>query len=446
MDGHAPDQRPGTSAEAGGAALAPPVAWYLGRDGQQFGPVNDAEFRRLYETGQLRPADLVWREGFAEWRAVASMQPNAQHSMAEVTPPASVQQQPHATSATAASERAEASRSSGPRPSTGAPAQQARPRQPVRPASVAAAPASAPNDEAALARARRRTKPDRTAAMARGGRRIGRSLAWLAIAAFFALTLGAAYFVVAGDKNLLRMATALIPSFGERTVVTAPIGGFAKTADATDAAMQKSLLWQTLKTHHAEWYAQRVKEATAASNAGKSESEIANIMMQAVVALRRQYAGEATSAPVQRLKSIATLFVANLTNLRAHSIDACFQFVSSGEGAPAVVALLQSPEYTSGLQAQLSATFEAIAAGQRTPRIYPRPKPEDYDALVTVLETRGWKDADLQLFSDSGALGKASPESVCRLVTQWIESQLAISEPDTQMRLLVDSLRPVVGG
>ena len=263
---------------------------------------------------------------------------------------------------------------------------------------------------------------------------------------FFALTLGAAYFVVAGDKNLLRMATALIPSFGERIVATAPIGGFAKTPEATDIAMQKSRLWQVLKRNHAEWYAQRVREATEAMQANKTDSEVANLMMQAVVKLRREYAGEATSAPFVRLKSIVTLFTSNLGRMRAQNIDTCYQFVSAGEGAPAVVALLQSPEQTSALQAQLVAIFEAVAEGHKTPRIYPRPKPEDYDTLVTILEERGWKNADMQLFSDSAALAKASPATVCRLVTEWFESQLAIQDPDIQLRLIVDSLKPVVAG
>ncbi len=275
---------------------------------------------------------------------------------------------------------------------------------------------------------------------------IGRGLLWAAIAAFFAITLTAAYLVVASDKNLLRMATALIPGRGEKVTVTAPIAGFARTTEATDQALQKSVLWQVLKKYHGDWYAERVREATEAAVANKSQGEIASAMMQGVVKLRRQYAAEATSAPVARLKSIATLFTANLVRMRAHSIDSCYQFVSAGEGAPAVVTLLQVPEFTSTLQAQLVATFEAIEEGRRATRIYPQPKPEDYDVLVKLLEARGWKNADMQLFSDSGALAKASPETVCRLVTEWFESQLAIDDPDIQLRLIVDSLRPVVAG
>ena len=62
-------QKPAPPPSSEAAAPAPETAWYVGRDGQQYGPVADAEFRRMFEVGQLLPTDLVWREGFPEWRA-----------------------------------------------------------------------------------------------------------------------------------------------------------------------------------------------------------------------------------------------------------------------------------------------------------------------------------------------------------------------------------------
>jgi hypothetical protein len=35
---------------------------------------------------------------------------------------------------------------------------------------------------------------------------------------------------------------------------------------------------------------------------------------------------------------------------------------------------------------------------------------------------------------------------VCQLVHDWFAAQLAIKDPDMQLRLLVDSLKPVVAG
>jgi hypothetical protein len=47
---------------------APRIEWYLARSGQQYGPLSDAEMRKFVEFGHLRPTDLVWRQGFTEWR------------------------------------------------------------------------------------------------------------------------------------------------------------------------------------------------------------------------------------------------------------------------------------------------------------------------------------------------------------------------------------------
>ncbi len=419
----------GGLAEAAVVSAQPPVAWYLGREGQQFGPVNDAEFRRLFDGGQLLPTDLVWREGFAEWLPVASLQLAPLEPAPAVPPPPPPPHRAHQED----DRRDQASEHHlDERP---APRAQQR---------TIAADASSP-------RAAGRSSPRTVAAEPRPEPRRRKSsflrvVAWVAILAFFVITLGAAYLVVAGDRNLLTMAKAIIPSLGGRIPATAPIGGFASTPEATDIGLQKSRLWQVLKQYHPEWYADRVREVTEAKRADKSDKDIANSLMQAVVSLRRKFAGDATSAPYARLKSIATLFTSNLTQMRAESIDTCYQFVSAGEGAPAVVAMLQSPEHTSALQAQLVEIFEAITEGRRAPRVYPAPKPQDYDALVKILEERGWKNKDMQLFSDSAALAKASPETVCRLVSEWFESQLKIQDQDLQLRLIVDSLKPVVAG
>ena len=59
---------------------------------------------------------------------------------------------------------------------------------------------------------------------------------------------------------------------------------------------------------------------------------------------------------------------------------------------------------------------------------------------------RGWTQADMQLFSDERALSRAPPEKVCQLVTDWFAAQLDIKDQDIQLRLLVDSLKPVVAG
>ena len=42
--------------------------WYLARDGEQYGPISEAEMAKLVELGHLQPNDLLWRDGFPDWR------------------------------------------------------------------------------------------------------------------------------------------------------------------------------------------------------------------------------------------------------------------------------------------------------------------------------------------------------------------------------------------
>jgi hypothetical protein len=43
--------------------------WHVSQDGNSKGPFTDAQVRDLASTGRLRPFDLLWREGMAEWVA-----------------------------------------------------------------------------------------------------------------------------------------------------------------------------------------------------------------------------------------------------------------------------------------------------------------------------------------------------------------------------------------
>lgn len=42
------------------------VEWFWIKDGQKCGPVDAAGIRRMAQTGQLDPTDLIWREGLAD--------------------------------------------------------------------------------------------------------------------------------------------------------------------------------------------------------------------------------------------------------------------------------------------------------------------------------------------------------------------------------------------
>ena len=107
---------------------------------------------------------------------------------------------------------------------------------------------------------------------------------------------------------------------------------------------------------------------------------------------------------------------------------------------------MQNPTLAAHLQAQLTAVFEAIADGRKKVRSYPEPRRTDYDALKADLIKRGWSEADLRLFTDAGALARASPEKVCQLVHDWFAAHFEIKDPDMQLRLLVETIKPVIGG
>lgn len=54
-------------------ALDTDIQWFLARDGKQHGPLSDMELKKLIELGHLKPTDLLWRQGFSDWRAANSV-------------------------------------------------------------------------------------------------------------------------------------------------------------------------------------------------------------------------------------------------------------------------------------------------------------------------------------------------------------------------------------
>jgi hypothetical protein len=64
--------------------------WFYGRDGQQLGPVTLTALQALVGTGQLRPFDLVWREGMPQWvqaSTVPKLFPSGSVAPGAVPPP-----------------------------------------------------------------------------------------------------------------------------------------------------------------------------------------------------------------------------------------------------------------------------------------------------------------------------------------------------------------------
>ncbi len=44
-----------------------PSVWFVARDGQEHGPINEAEFAEFLRGGHLRPSDYIWYDGLDDW-------------------------------------------------------------------------------------------------------------------------------------------------------------------------------------------------------------------------------------------------------------------------------------------------------------------------------------------------------------------------------------------
>lgn len=75
------------------------VEWYYAKDNRQMGPVSALELKRLATFDELRPDDLVWREGMTEWAAARNVRGLFDQETA--TPAAAAPAAPSAVSAKA---------------------------------------------------------------------------------------------------------------------------------------------------------------------------------------------------------------------------------------------------------------------------------------------------------------------------------------------------------
>jgi hypothetical protein len=215
----------------------------------------------------------------------------------------------------------------------------------------------------------------------------------------------------------------------------------------TVAEIDANPTWRFVKGEFPEWYGERAREVLRLKSEKQAPAAIGRYMAEALVALRRTHASDALAASPSRLKSIAQAFIDNLIELKRHSVEACYSYISHGEANPTVIELVASQPKAAGmLDRQQLAVFEAVAEGRRQRQTHLPPRRADYDALADELVRRGWNDQDLQTFSDPRLLSRATPDRVCRMVHDWFAAHLAIQDTSIQLRLLVESLRPVVAG
>jgi GYF domain 2 len=409
------------------SAPASQALWYLAREGQQYGPLSDVELAKFIELGHLQPTDLLWRDGFPDWRPAMVVFPDRTQAPPKPTAPphkANPKSQPDARARTAVSQ-SRRSKEAG-LVAAGRAQSHASSSEPA--VAVASGEPDVPLDNQRVPSAKR-------------------AVVWLALLGLLG-TLGWCVYRYKADVGALvtSLPRAIFDGGARKSMAASPFPPLAGSAEQMDAALQTAALWRVIKREFPDWYADRLKDTVKLAGENKDDGEKGQYLARALVGLRRQQVENALAASPPRLKAVASAFFDNLVQLRKHSVDACFGFISQGEANPAIVKLLQGSEHTAHLQVEMTAVFEAIAEGRKWPRVYTPPRKTDYDMLAVELKNIGWTPADLQLFTDEQALAHARPEKVCQLVHDWFAVQLSIKDVDVQMRLLVASLRPVVAG
>ncbi len=265
------------------SAPASSTQWYLAREGQQFGPISEAELAKFIELGHLQPNDLLWREGFPDWRPAMV-----------VFPPRT---QP---------------------PQRSAPAPRTTGSSPGRQPSSSDRLEVHPGDNASRTHASRRGESTETEP--RRGRGTRAAMLLLVVAA-----LGAATWFAYPYRDRLKDVMGAIPSLAtsdafaiadRKSLEVPPLAGFTDTPEVTDAKLQATALWRVLKREFPDWYTQRLDESATLARASKDEAAIGQQMARKLVELRRQQVANALSATLPRLKSVATAFYDNLVQLR----------------------------------------------------------------------------------------------------------------------------------
>ncbi len=290
-------------------------------------------------------------------------------------------------------------------------------------------------------------------------RRLGRWLALLALLALAVAAAGAGYHYREQVMGLVASfsassTTALsTATSGPATSETAaaekngleipPFAGFRGDAAAIDAGLQATPLWRLVKHEFPDWYKQRLDEAAALAADSKDDAVIGQLMARKLVALRRQHVAEALSATPETLRAVALAYLNSIDRLSSKNAEACQGFIMHAEAEPLVVAMLRGTEDTAHLQAGIVAVFKAIAEGRQLPRVHARPTQEQRDMLTAELIKKGWTGADFQILANDRTMAEAPATKVCQLVHDFFSAQLAVPDAEAQMRLLVNSVRPI---
>jgi hypothetical protein len=486
------------------------IQWYIARDGKQHGPLTDIEMRTFVAHNYLRQSDLIWRPGLPEWQSAMAVFPSTFQSDVHQPVPAPRPPNPAPSAAHAAQashpEAAQAgakrtdfdSASTAPRPERnivkrlalaslaitligGGAFALATYHQPLMDMVSGSSPAtddvppvvSAPEEDTKVsepapmppaAMPPESPTPSETASAGSGdvippAPSIPASEPTIAssdTASSASGDVAAAAPSAPAPEPTMTSSVSSSPSDtpvpSNKTQVAAIDTQAAlpppPTVDGSpiDTRLQKIPVWALIKREYPDWYKSQLSAANKLVAENKSSNEVAMLLAQGLVALRRQNAEKALAASSEKLQAVAVAFLEHLKSLRAQSVSACFGFISKGETSPAVVQMMENPENATALNAQAGAIFEAISEGSRNPVKHDPAVKSDYDILIKELGKLGWKDEDLQVFSNPKLLAKREPEQVCRMVQEWFVAHLAVPDKAVRDRLLFETLKPVVSG
>lgn len=469
------------------------IQWFIARDGKQHGPVTDVELKKLVELAHLKPADLVWRQGFSDWRTAASVFPSIAEP-AKPAAPAAPASAPAPAPAPAPTTAAAPAPASGLTPVTAKAAPISHPMAPgaakltassnfphalgamgdTRPEQAGTRPLGNPTVRAAgpfpapgpgqrpsnteTRKPSEFTAPPREEASPRSG---GRKKALVAFGLVVMTGLGAWLMSQYKDEilgyvqtqtagsNGTAIANVMPPSGTEQQPPAAeatPAPAAAATVDDIDHKLQSRTMWVSVKQEFPDWYQTRIAEVARLSAEHKDQAEISHYLISQFVSLRRENAQHALAASTPRHKELAAAFLANLNQLSKESGDGCYDFISKGESSAAIVSRMDDPAKSTEIEAQVVAIVAAISEGRKQPSQHAPPVKTDYDVLAGELGRLGWTQADMQLFANPKELAKAPRDRVCSMLKDWFTAHLAIQDPSTQERLLFETLKPIISG
>ena len=425
--------------------------WYIARDGKQHGPLTDIEMRTFVAHSYLRPGDLIWRPGMAEWLPAPQVFPGVFPAPQQPEPAPAVQHVPSQSLQTNAPIESDFDNGEAedfaPPPSTlrrlitaatvitvigcGSFAL-AIYREPLMNLVTGSEPGTVKAPATPVAEAPPPPEPQPEAAP-----KLTEQLPAEQLPQADGTTgVVTADGVPAGTET----QTAALPA------PDVPAGPPSIVGSKIDERLQKIPVWVLLKSEYPDWYVNNIATAEKMVADKRPQSEIATHLTQGLVTLRRQNAEKALLASSDKLRKVASAFLDNLKALQTQSVSACYGFISKGETSPAVVQMMQTPETATTFNAHVNAVFDAISEGTKTPTKHDVAIKTDYDTLIKELAKIGWKEDDLKTFSNPRLLSKQPPEQVCKMVLDWFVAHLAVKDKAVQDRLLYETLKPVVTG